>query len=206
MNNGQPDQSGALHAASTPERADHDAPQRSPAEAFRELTGTIERLNLDVLGIKDYVDASASRLIEHVEVARHEGREAGIWSLVRVHGMIFTRRQEAGDRADPGGFNRVLLEVVEDELNQLGVEIVCPSRGDALDLSVMRTLGTVERRMLQRSGRVEQVVSCGYRLRDPLQAGSARLLRQAEVVITRGRSDLPEVDVSGPMSGDVEAE
>jgi len=76
-------------------------------------------------------------------VYRQDGAKPFLEVLMQLHDLIFRQAQgmESGhDR--PDHFVTNLLQTLEAELASLGIDVIRPASGDALDLAMMKAIAT----------------------------------------------------------------
>jgi hypothetical protein len=169
------------------------APARSPAEAFTELAAEIAQTRREVAQVADFVRGAGSTLHRTADELFLEGADAAIRGLLRIDDLLFKQtRQSNGSQKDaPGAELAALLrQALDGELRSLDIQILEPAPGDDLDLSRMVTIANVPIPLLRcrRAGTVAEVISRGYVYST---ASVERILKKAEVVIWRARSDVP---------------
>jgi len=159
------------------------AANKSPAEAFVELSESVHELRADVDVVGSFVQVCRDKLLRQADEYRLEGMHAVLDSLQRLHDLTFRQvtTMEAGN-AKPDAFIVNLFEMIEAELKSHSVEVVRPQPGEEVNLEVMTTIGTVNCPFWRRPDRVAQTNCCGF----ILSSGSERQIpRKAEITVFR---------------------
>jgi molecular chaperone GrpE (heat shock protein) len=163
--------------------------------AFHALRSSVSDLTNDVYVIGDFVRRCEETLLQVAERHRTEDMTPVLKSLMRIHGHVFRHIQATGrDKNLPDSFVSQILELVESELRNHGVETFHPDTGAEFDVSRMIAIGSEQSvskpgwlRSKKKSpghivqvNHIAQINACGF---TQATDNAEKLLQKAEVTV-----------------------
>ncbi len=161
----------------------------NPAKALQQLANSVNVVSQRFDDLSDFVRICKDKLLHEADAYRHEGAEPLIQILMHLHDLVFRQVQcmESGhDKPDP--FVTNLLHTLEAEVGNVRINVIRPSPGDLMDLSVMKAISFEPCPFWRTPERIARVHSCGF-ARTP--DGVLTVLRKAEISIYRHQNIKP---------------